>query len=58
MSDAPSTAESPRAPTKRDRLLLVFFWTWAVLLVVATLAQLFHWEGVLNALDVKRWFAR
>jgi hypothetical protein len=39
-------------------VLLVVFWLWAAVLVVATLAQLFGWSGVLDALDVKRWFAR
>jgi hypothetical protein len=46
------------ATTTKDRLLLVGFWTWAVVLVVATLAQLFGWKGVLDVLDVKRWFSR
>ena len=42
----------------RDRVLLAAFWAWAAVLVVATLAQLFGWQGVLDVLDVKRWFAR
>lgn len=51
-------ADGPGAATTRDRVLLGLFWLWAALLLVATLAQLFGWEGVLDALDVKRWFAR
>ncbi len=60
MSEQPEpSASGPAAPTsKRDRVLLVAFWAWAVLLVVATLAQLFRWQGVLDAVDVKNWFAR
>jgi hypothetical protein len=67
MSDAPepppahvpSPAAGGRpATTTRDRVLLVVFWAWAVVLVVATLAHLLHWQGVLDALDVKRWFSR
>ena len=54
----PAAEPAAAAPTRRDRLLLVLFWVWAGILVVATLAQLFRWEAVLDALDVKRWFAR
>ncbi len=50
-------SEKP-ATTRRDRVLVVAFWAWAALLVVATLAQLFGWKGVQEALDVKRWFQR
>jgi len=50
--------DGPAAATTRDRVLLALFWLWAALLLVATLAQLFRWDGVLDALDVKRWFAR
>lgn len=53
----PPSAEPPRA-TAKDRLLLVFFWAWAGVLVVATLGQLFHWSAVTSALDVKNWFSR
>ena len=42
--------------SRGDRILVVVFWVWAGLLLVATLAQLFGWEGVLDVLDVKRWF--
>ena len=45
------------APTRGDRVLVVVFWAWAAVLLVATAAQLFGWEGVLDVLDVKRWFA-
>jgi hypothetical protein len=56
---APSAAPEPQpATTTRDRVLLVAFWAWAVLLVVATLAQLLDWQGVKEFLDVKNWFAR
>jgi hypothetical protein len=54
----PVASSAHAAPTLRDRALLVGFWLWAVTLFVATLAQLFHWSAVLDALDVKRWFAR
>ncbi len=56
----PSPAPSPQAPAPglRDRTLLVVFCAWAALLLVATLAQLFGWQGVLDVLDVKRWFGR
>jgi hypothetical protein len=59
-SPAPPAASpaAPAAPGLRDRVLLVVFCAWAALLVVATLAQIFGWQGVLDALDVKRWFAR
>lgn len=55
-SEAPA-ASSPTVSTG-DRLLLIAFWVWAGLLVVATVAQLAGWQGVLDLLDVKRWFAR
>ena len=42
--------------SRGDRILVVVFWVWAGLLLVATLAQLFGWEGALDVLDVKRWF--
>jgi len=42
--------------SRGDKLLVSVFWVWAALLLVATLAQLFGWEGVLDVLDVKRWF--
>lgn len=70
MSDAPraepahphgpddASKDGPAAATARDRVLLLAFWAWAALLVVVTLAQLFGWDGLLDALDVKRWFAR
>ena len=65
-SPAPETADaSAEAPqeesaplTLGDRLLVAGFWTWAALLLVVTLAHLFGWDGVLDALDVKRWFGR
>jgi hypothetical protein len=53
----PPSAETPPA-TAKDRLLLVFFWAWASVLAVATLAQLFGWKSVTSALDVKNWFQR
>ncbi len=49
--------DAPAAPTRGDRALVIVFWLWAALLLVATLAQLFGWDGVLDVLDVKRWFA-
>jgi hypothetical protein len=64
VTDAPPRPDSappndgPAHATTRDRVLLAVFWIWAVLLLVATLAQLFGWEGLLDALDAKRWFAR
>jgi hypothetical protein len=63
MSDAPDDARpaaaAPKAcVTPRDRLLLAAFWTWAALLLVAALAHLFGWQGILDLLDVKRLFAR
>ena len=51
---APDAAGEDRA----SRVLLIVFWLWAGLLVVATIAQLFGLDGVLDVLDVKRWFAR
>ena len=56
---APSaTPDEAAAPGPGDRVLLVVFWAWAALLLLATLAQLFGWESVIDLLDVKRWFAR
>jgi len=52
-----SEADKPAVTTK-DKVLVAAFWAWAAVLVVATLAQLFHWKGVTEALDVKRWFQR
>lgn len=54
---APAPA-GEEAPPRGDRLLAALFWAWAAVLLLATLAQLFGWEGVLDVLDVKRWFAR
>ena len=48
-TDAPAVSRS-------DRLRVGVFWVWAGLLLVATVAQLLGWEGVLDVLDVKRWF--
>ena len=50
--------DGPAKATTRDRVLLVVFWAWAAVLLVATLATLFGWDGVLAWLDVKRWFAK
>jgi hypothetical protein len=58
MSDPTEPASQPAATTSRDRVLLVVFWAWAAVLVVATIAQLFRIEPVLDVLDVKNWFAR
>ena len=60
MTSPPEPASGgPRpAATWKDRALVVGFWTWAIVLVVATLAQLFHWKGALEYLDVKNWFSR
>ena len=53
-----STSEVPTdGPSGTDRVLVAVFWLWAGLLLVATIAQLMGWEGVLDILDVKRWFA-
>ncbi len=57
-SEAPTSQAAPAAPTTGDRVLVVAFWAWAALLLLVTLAQLFGWDGVLDVLDVKRWFAR
>ena len=54
----PSASDPRPATTTRDRVLVAAFWAWAVVLVVATLAQLFKWKGVLDILDVKNWFSR
>ncbi len=54
-ADAP---QSDARTTRGDRALLIVFWVWAALLLAATLAHLFGWDGVLDALDVKKWFAR
>ncbi len=60
MSDpeAPAADEPAAEPGTGDRVLVVAFWGWAAVLLVATIAQLFEIEPVLDALDVKRWFAR
>ena len=55
---APPNAPLTGASSSWDRVLVGVFWLWAVLLLVATIAQLMGWEGVLDVLDVKRWFAR
>jgi hypothetical protein len=55
---ADASQDGPAAATTRDRVLLVVFWAWAAVLVVVTLAQLCGWDGLLDALDVKRWFAK
>ncbi len=49
---------APAPATGRDRVLLVVFWAWAALLALLTLAQLLGWQGVIDAFDVKKWFAR
>ena len=49
-------ADTTPGASRADRVLVGVFWVWAGLLLVATLAQLFGWEGVLDVLDVKRWF--
>ena len=56
--ETPAPQEPRDAATPRDRLLLALFWAWAAVLVVATLAHLFGWQGVLDVVDVKRWFDR
>ena len=65
METSDSASASPSAvpvsgeagePSRADQLLVIVFWVWAALLAVATLAQLFGWEQVLDLLDVKRWF--
>src|SRR5438045_1101602 len=48
-----SETEKPAVTTK-DKILVAAFWAWAVLLVVAPLAQLFHWKGVMGVFDVRR----
>lgn len=58
MSDPKEPASPPAATAPRDRVLLAVFWAWALVLVVATIAQLFRIEPLLDLLDVKRWFAR
>lgn len=56
---APDGAGDPEEGARRTgNVLLAVFWIWAALLVVVTVAQIFELEGVLNVLDVKRWFAR
>ncbi len=62
-STAPSNepvgaAPDPDTEGRASQVLLIVFWVWAGLLVVATVAQLFGFDGVLDVLDVKRWFAR
>jgi hypothetical protein len=54
----PATRDGPQSATAGDRALLAAYWLWAALLLLATLAHLFGWDGVLDLLDVKRWFAR
>ncbi len=55
----PSQAEATdAAEARRAKVLLGVFWLWAALLLVATVAQLFGLDAVLDVLDVKRWFAR
>jgi len=54
-SDGPPVESTGSAAGKA---LLVVFWIWAALLAVITVAQLFGLDGVLDVLDVKRWFAR
>ncbi len=56
--DDSAAGDGPAQATRGDRVLLAAFWLWTVLLVLAALAQIFQWDGVLDALDVKRWFAR
>ena len=53
-----ATSEDAAPLTPGDRLLVVGFWIWAGLLLLVTLSHLFGWDGVLDALDVKRWFGR
>ena len=55
MSDAPEPT-TPASTETRDRVLLGVYWVWAAVLVVATLAHLFGWQGVLDVFDVKHWF--
>jgi hypothetical protein len=55
---APPTGDGPAYATRRDKVLLVVFWAWAAILLVATVAQLAGWDAVLDALDAKRWFSR
>lgn len=56
----PAAGDGPAAATTRDRVLLAVFWLWAAILVVATVAQFLgpQGEGILDALDAKRWFSR
>jgi hypothetical protein len=60
MSDCkePGPTDAAAAPSSKDKILVAVFWVWAAVLVVATLAQIFRWQGVLDVLDVKNWFAR
>lgn len=55
-----AAADGPKSATTRDRVLLAAFWIWAGLLVLAAVAQFLgpKGEGILDALDAKRWFAR
>ncbi len=46
------------APPATGKGLLIVFWIWAALLAVITVAQLLGLDGVLDVLDVKRWFTR
>ena len=54
----PAAAEPADPDEGRGKILLVVFWAWAALLLVAAVAQLLGLESVLDVLDVKRWFAR
>jgi hypothetical protein len=56
--DSSTAAPATSAPSAGDRVLLFAFWAWAVVLVIATIATVFHLQGVLDVLDVKRWFSR
>ena len=53
-----ATGDGPQLATSRDKAILAFFWVWAALLLIATLAHLFGWNGVLDLLDVKHWFSK
>ena len=55
---AVDTASAESAPESSGTLLLAVFWTWTALLAVITVSHLAGWDSVLDALDVKRWFAR
>lgn len=53
-----ASGDGPAHATTGDRVLLAAFWLWAALLLLATLAHLFGWNGVLDVLDVKHWFSK